>query len=138
MTYFYNSSTGGFANESPPAPQYFTYEIQLHLGQGWHAYGTIAEMNAAIAANHWPPADASKGLLSGTSTAPSTPARAANAVKNGLLGSYSLVFGNTTGLLGRILKVIIGGTMMIIGIAKMSGASDKVNQILPVLAKVPV
>lgn len=72
MTFFYNSLTGGFANESPPAPQYFTYEVQLRLGQGWHAYGSMQAMLQAIQRNHWPPPDASKGLLSGTSTVPAS------------------------------------------------------------------
>src|SRR5580693_798064 len=58
MTYFYNSSDGAFANESPPAPQYFVYEAKLRLGIGWHAYGSLAEMDAAIKANSWPPANA--------------------------------------------------------------------------------
>lgn len=79
MTYFYNSHTGGFANESPPAPQYFTYEIQLRLGQGWHAYGSLQAMLADIQRHHWPQPDASKGLLSGTST---LPASAGQAVSN--------------------------------------------------------
>jgi len=82
MTYFYNSLTGGFANESPPAPQYFTYELQLHLGQGWHAYGSIQSMMADIQRHHWPQPDASKGLLSGTSTLPASASHAASKAAN--------------------------------------------------------
>lgn len=74
MTFFYNSLTGGYANESPPAPQYFTYEVQLRLGQGWHAYGSMQAMLQDIQRHHWPQPNASKGLLSGTSTLPAATA----------------------------------------------------------------
>ncbi len=37
---------------------------------------------------------------------------------------YSLQFGNTTGLLTRILKVIIGGFLLLAGILKLSGKQD--------------
>lgn len=126
MTYFYNSSTGGFANESPPALQYFTYETQLHLGQGWHAYGTIQAMEAAIKANGWPPPDASKGLLSGTSTVPSTGTRAANALKNGVASAAkdaaSSVFGAATqpAMWVRVGEVILGLALIIVGLAKLA------------------
>lgn len=86
VTYFYNSSTGGYANESPPALQYFTYETQLHLATGWHAYGSMQQMLAAIQKNHWPPPDSSKGLLGGSpAPAPGQPA-ISNAVSSNLGG----------------------------------------------------
>ena len=121
MTYFYNSSTGGFANESPPAPQYFTYEAQLHLGQGWHAYGTLAAMDAAITANGWPPADASKGLLSGTSTVPSTGPRAANAAKNAATSAAQDIWHGllTQNLLMRVGEILAGLILLGIGVNAM-------------------
>lgn len=61
-------------------------------------------------------------------SAPGNAAKAAgNAAKNAvgsLLGSgWHLVFGGTSGLLGRILKVLFGGVLMIAGIMRMTGAS---------------
>lgn len=61
MTYFYNSNTGDFANESPPSLFYFQLETQTRIGVGWHAYGSLQAMQAAIRANHWPPANANAG-----------------------------------------------------------------------------
>jgi|HubBroStandDraft_2_1064218.scaffolds.fasta_scaffold333682_2 hypothetical protein len=129
MTYFYNSSTGGFANESPPAPQYFTYEVQLRLGQGWHAYGTIAQMQAAIKANNWPPPDASKGLLSGSSTLPSTPSRAANAGLGDIIGNV-----NASNILVRVGEILLGIVLIGVGIAKLTGTAN----IISTAAKVAV
>jgi hypothetical protein len=82
MTFFYNSHTGGYANESPPSPQYLTYETQLHLGQGWHAYGSMQAMLADIQRNHWPQPNAGKGLLSPTSTAPDSVKQAVSNAAN--------------------------------------------------------
>lgn len=67
MTYFYNSNTGDWANESPPSLYYFQLETQLRIGVGWHAYGSMQAMQAAIRANHWPPANAN---ASGASPVP--------------------------------------------------------------------
>jgi hypothetical protein len=49
--------------------------------------------------------------------------------------SWALQFGNFKGLAGRILKVVFGSALIIIGVAKMSGATSKLPA---VLGKVPV
>jgi hypothetical protein len=133
MTYFYNSNTGGFANESPPAPQYFTYEIQLHLGQGWHAYGTLAAMNAAIKANNWPAPDASKSLLSGTSTVPSSaPVQAAKSAFSGIdaVGAFfnRLTEANTW---LRIGEAALGIILIALALGKLTGADNYISKNLP-------
>lgn len=117
MTFFYNSLTGGFANESPPAPQYFTYEVQLRLGQGWHAYGSIQEMQQAIQQNGWPPADASKGLLSGTSTLPASASHAASNVSNDVLKPLF-----QASIWIRVAEVGLGVILIAIGVAKLTNA----------------
>lgn len=126
MTYFYNSNTGGFANESPPAPLYFTYETQLHLGQGWHAYGSMAEMTAAINANGWPFPDASKGLLSGTSTVPSSKAVKAIATPiNSIDDFLSRLSDSNTWL--RIGEGLLGIVLIAVALAKLTGIDNKIN-----------
>lgn len=52
-----------------------------------------------------------------------------------LPSGWNLIFGNTKGLLTRILKVFFGGVLIIVGVAKMSGATDKLPALL---GKVPV
>jgi PKD repeat protein len=45
-------------------------------------------------------------------------------------GQWSLVFGNTGGLLTRILKVVFGGILIISGVLHITGATDKVKAAL--------
>jgi len=60
---------------------------------------------------------------------PAAPAKAAantaaSAAKNALTSTFNLTFGNTTGLLGRIIKVVLGAVLLISGIIRMTG-TDK-------------
>lgn len=50
----------------------------------------------------------------------------ANAAKSVLGSGWSLVFGNTTGLLGRIIKVGLGGILIIAGITRISGVKKDI------------
>lgn len=59
MAVFYNSETGQYdvASQSlNPIEEaaFLANEARLHVGTGWHEYSSIAAMNAAVAANHWP------------------------------------------------------------------------------------
>lgn len=47
-----------------------------------------------------------------------------NAAKKTLGAGWNLTFGNTTGLLGRIIKVALGAVLLISGILRMTG-TDK-------------
>lgn len=82
MTFFYNSDTGGYANESPPSPQFITYETQAHLGLGWHIYPTMQAMLKDVQLHHWPQPNINKGALSGTSTLPANVATAGSKIAN--------------------------------------------------------
>lgn len=50
--------------------------------------------------------------------------KAAAAAGGALPSAFSLVFGNTTGLLGRIVKVALGSLLIIAGVFRISGGKD--------------
>lgn len=60
---------------------------------------------------------------------------AAGAAKSAIPNAFQLVFGNTTGLLTRILKVGLGGVLIIAGIMRMTGAKRDILQIAGTAAK---
>jgi hypothetical protein len=47
---------------------------------------------------------------------------------------FGLSIGNTTGLLTRFLKILIGGVLIIAGILKLTGTEDKLRVALPRVA----
>ena len=127
MPWFYNSHTGeaenisGIADVSLPL-----YEALLHTGTGWHEYSTQAQMQAAISANHWPAAN--QGIQLGKIPA-ETGGVAGAAASGAIKDTFSL---NASGLAGwffRGLKILFGGILMIIGIAKLTGADNAVVQL---------
>lgn len=127
MAVFYNSETGQYDVESQslnPVEEaaFLANEARLHTGTGWHEYPSVAAMNEAVAANHWPaptqnnnPVSAAQNQAKGT---------ASHAADQALGTGWNLVFGNTTGLLGRIIKVLLGAVLLISGILRMTG-TDK-------------
>lgn len=46
---------------------------------------------------------------------------------------WSLIFGNTHGLLTRILKVVFGGVLLLAGILKLSSTDKRLADVLPLL-----
>lgn len=117
MAVFYNSRSGYYAVASQslnPAAEalFLSYEAQLHSGTGWHEYSTLADMQAAVKANSWPAP--TRSLTGAAGQGAATEGGAA------LGGGYHLVFGNTTGLLGRILKVVLGAVLLLSGIIRMT------------------
>lgn len=62
------------------------------------------------------------GVVSGAGTAAAAAAT-----------GWHLTFGNFSGLLTRTLKIVFGGILLIAGILKLSGASQKLEQVLPVV-----
>lgn len=132
MAWFYNNYSGALIEESAPAPEFFVLEGELHLGNGWHEYGTEAEVNAAVAANHWPaPTTSSSQQVS--NAAGSAAHKAASAASSAIGDGFKLTFGNTTGLLGRILKAGFGIVLIIAGFLKLTGAGKTLEQVIPVV-----
>lgn len=125
MTWFYNSYTGGYANESPPAPQYFILEFDLHTGQGLHAYGTQAEMLAAVKANGWPaavPMSGSAPAVPSAAQAPAVAQHAAGSITNDIIGNV-----NAQSVILRVGEVILGIVLIGIGLAKITGADNFIS-----------
>lgn len=97
-------------------------------GLGWHELNIPGSATAAEAA-----AEAKKEFPKGTppTTAGITPKRVIDTAVNQATGNnkgsqgqgWGLTFGNTTGLLGRIIKVLLGGVLLLSGIIKLTGAS---------------
>lgn len=134
MAWFYNSTTGAITQASAPDPQFFILEADLHLGTGWHEYGTEADVEAAVKANGWP-APTTSLTQEASNGAASTAKQAASAAKSVIGSGFKLTFGNTTGLLSRILKVTFGGILIIAGLMRMTGADKDVIQIATTAAK---
>jgi hypothetical protein len=104
------------------------------VATGAHGYPTEAEalahVNAAPSLVQQPLLESFKAFsvlpvgagIQGDLSTPNATGGVGGAAKNLLGSGYQLVFGNTTGLLGRILKVIIGGVLILSGIVHLTGA----------------
>lgn len=122
--WFYNSYTGSVISE--PA---FGDTIQSHL-PGWHGpFGTKQEALDYYTANK----AANPGWKAPTGLGGNVANEAGSAASAVVGSGFRLVLGNTAGLLTRILKVTIGGILLIAGILKLSGADRKLEQVLPVV-----
>lgn len=79
-------------------------------------------------------ADGHGGAATGPlSSAASAGNAALNAGTSAVSGGWDLAFGNTKGLLTRILKVVFGGILLVAGILKLSGTDKKLEQVLPLV-----
>lgn len=138
MAVFYNSETGQYDVESQslnPITEaaFLANQARLHTGTGWHEYGSIAAMNAAVAQNHWPkPQQNNNPITAAQQQATGVASHAATSV---IPNAFNLVFGNTTGLMGRILKVVFGGILIIAGVMRMTGAKKDIIAIASTAAK---
>lgn len=126
MPWFYNSYSGKLVHEDPPSPGYLVYEAALHTATGWHELG-VADNATAAQATAWaqanlpgaaPSANASVGQYASTAAG-----QAASKAGQAIGSTFQLTFGNTTGLLGRIIKVGLGLVLIISGLVKLTGAS---------------
>jgi hypothetical protein len=79
---------------------------------------------------------AAKAAIGGKDAAGDITSAAQSAAKDALGSGFHLVFGNTTGLLTRTLKIIFGGVLVIAGIMRLTGAHDRLEQLIPVAGKV--
>jgi hypothetical protein len=131
MAYFYNSYSGevNIASQSlNPVEEasFLANEARLHSGAGWHEYPDQAAMLAAIQANHWPAANSGNPGNVAAGAAATGAKKAAQAAADAITKGWKLVFGNTTGLLGRILKVVFGGVLVIAGLTRITGAKKDI------------
>jgi hypothetical protein len=132
MAVFYNSHSGQYMQASQslnPVSEadFLADEARLHTGTGWHEYSSIAEMNAAIAANKWPAATTSINpakVLGGSAQS----AAKSVAQSTGLGSVTDFLTGLTSANLWiRVAKVAIGGVLLIVGLAKLTGLDNKVT-----------
>jgi len=121
MPWFYNSHSGDAASESGVAA--LAYEAALHTGTGWHEYPTQAAMLAAIKANGWP---APTGVLGGLGNAGKG---AAGAAGNAVTGGITDLLTQRT-LWVRIVKVVLGLGLVVIGIIQLAGPSRAAGTIV--------
>ena len=98
------NNTSGTVTEATSAAQKTTM-----IGQGYDAWFSSAAAAQAFVSSE-------TSALNGS--IPSIPG----------LPSWSLLFGNTKGLLTRFLKVLIGGVLLIAGIMRLSGKDKDIIQ----------
>lgn len=129
MPWFYNSYSGEAVKESGPAAT--LYYAALHTGTGWHEYATKNAMLAAVKAHGWPAPTSSiiqgvDNAVTGTITSAVT-----SAIEGAFqgLGHFTVGVTGTTGLLGRVLKVVFGGVLITAGIMRFTGAGRDLFQI---------
>lgn len=116
----------------PPAPRHpgSDYYVQPSTGTIQRQDNTIAAIALKAAGFQGPMTwDQAQGVLdlnkkvAKTGKAPiTTTVAAAGNPPNPLSVGWHLVFGNTGGLLGRIIKVVLGAVLLISGILRMTGA----------------
>lgn len=139
MAVFYNSETGQYDVESQslnPITEsaFLANEARLHTGTGWHEYSSVAAMNAAVAANHWPaptqnnnPVTAAGKQAAGTATHAAQ--QATNLTGLAAIGDFfSRITEANTWI--RLVKVVVGGVLVIAGLVHMTGAGGKAAQIV--------
>ena len=103
------------------------YEAELY---GMHGYPTQAEAQAnpnTVNALNRVQVEAWFANAQGVTLPQALATGAKDATQSVLGNGWNLVVGNTSGLGGRILKVIIGGILIIAGLFRMTGAKDIVT-----------
>jgi len=129
MPWFYDSYSGKLVHEDPPSPGYYAYEAALHTGTGWHELG-VADTATAAQAEAWVNANLKGGAAPDPNASVGTYAsnaagQAASKAGQTVASAFQLSFGNTTGLLGRVLKVAIGLILIISGLVRLTGAGKE-------------
>lgn len=122
MPVYYNSHTGQTGGPmSSWNPENLLYQSELHLGIGWHEFGTVAEMQAFIKANHFPPATGNAAAKYGFGNAlgkeaTGTAGAAANTATGGVTDFLSRLSSKNVWL--RVLEGVLGmGLIIVAGIA---------------------
>jgi hypothetical protein len=134
VSWFYNSYSGELT--SATGLDALAYQAAIHTGTGWHELHIPASATEAQAA-----AEAVREVPGGTRPITSLeqglanePAAAAKSAA-GALGSWSIGGISGTNLVSRALKIIIGGALLLIGLAHMTGAG---NAVLETARKAPL
>jgi hypothetical protein len=132
MAWFYNKLSGELTSAS--GVDELPYLAAIHLPGDWYelkipASDTAAQAAAAAVAEHPGGTAPTTSLVKGLTNIP--PA-AVSAAGQDILGLPSL--SNTRDLAVRVVKVVIGAAMIIIGLAQLSGASKIASnvKVLPV------
>lgn len=136
MTFFYNSNTGGVVNASPPDPNYFLYEFDLHLGIGWHSYPSQSAMMADITKNHWPQP---------TTSVPKAIGNSINTIKGNIpsvpgITSVTQFLSQLTNanLWLRIGEFVLGLALIGVGLAKLTGTENVISNTAKKVPVIPV
>lgn len=109
------------------------------VGLGFHGYATQAEAEARPDTANFAQMLIAAPILGGhppisqTTVNPSNVASGAGAAAAAGLPGWRLIFGNTTGLLVRILKVGAGLILMIAGALRITGTDRRLASIVPVV-----
>jgi hypothetical protein len=113
-------------------------------GLGWHELNipgnATVQQAAAEAEREFPnghaPTNAGLGPQRVAQAAANTAKSAAStAFKDTIGNGFNLIFGNTTGLLTRILKVVFGGVLIIAGVLRMTNAEKHALEAVGTVAK---
>jgi len=107
---------------------------------GFHGYPTQADANAKpnsvnifqapIVNAAIDDANNARDVASGPGNAAKAAANAAKKAAQSVLGNgWHVIFGNTTGLAGRILKVVFGGVLVIAGLLRITGAKKTITDV---------
>jgi hypothetical protein len=120
--WFYNSSTGQVILDTDAiTAQGDKLRVAVDPAQ-WHEYATNADMLAAIAANHWPPPQyqnsVAQNLANAPKQVPGNPLQGLQAIGQ----FFSDLAATATWL--RVAKVVLGGALLLFGLAHMTGASN--------------
>lgn len=113
--WFYNKISGKVAY----APGPFGYGLFTHLPLGWYGFKTQADLDSAVKIEGWP--------------APTTnPVKGATNTLTGGAGVAGDILGlptfkNTRGLAVRVLKVIAGLVLIIVGFVQLTHATTAIS-----------
>ncbi len=135
MPWFYDSRTGAYAEEAGVLG--FLSTLQSKLGLGWHQYATYQDMINAIKANHWPPLNNNPSNPVGKTIVGSAEAAAG---PGGILSGFTAHWPGADSFLVRALKVVVGGLLLVAGVVKMTGTTDRLAALGPAgmaVSKVP-
>jgi hypothetical protein len=107
-------------------------EEKILVSYGFHGYATEAQADQhrnsvnflqQASLDAWDASHAGRVTLGAAGGSP-------NDIKTVLGNGFQLTFGNTTGLLGRILKIGFGGILIIEGFLKLSGSGKTITSVI--------
>lgn len=118
--WYYNSNSGNLHQDSPSN---YYFQIQLHLGIGWHGpfdtqQDAINYYNANKSKNPgWQAPVASVGVSQGVSNIATATTEDALGINQGNIQSWFL----------RVGEILIGLVLLAVGVAKITGQSNTIS-----------